>query len=137
MPVKDYEAFATTVTQLRLNPPYQTAEAIRRRSGAAAMAAAGADTEDRAAVLLLIGTWERISIMAASLSSGQQATFFRCTPVKLMWDALAPAIDALGGVKAFAPEFHRLSGRYESWLKTDAAKEFRSVERQTVCALFG
>jgi tetratricopeptide (TPR) repeat protein len=40
MPVKDYEALVNVVTQLRLNPPYQAAEAMRRRSGAAAMAAA-------------------------------------------------------------------------------------------------
>src|SRR6266536_4244199 len=115
MPVKDYEAFATTVTQLRLNPPYQVAEAIRRRSGAAAMAAAGADSTDQAAVLLLIGTWERIAIMAGGLSPAQRAKFFRCAPVKLMWEALRPAIDALGGAERFAPEFERLSRSYESW----------------------
>jgi hypothetical protein len=137
MAVKDYDAFITTVTQLRLNPPYQVAEALRRRAGSAAMAAAGPDSTDLAAVLLLIGTWERIAILASGLSPSQRGRFFRCAPVKLMWDALLPAIDALGGAEKFAPEFEKLSGSYGSWLKHDDAREFRSVERQTVCAMFG
>lgn len=137
MPVKDYDAFITTVTQLRLNPPYQAAEAIRRRVGSAAMAAAGSDSTDLAAVLLLIGTWERIAIVASGLSPAQRSKFFRCTPVKLMWDALRPAIDALGGAEKFAPEFEKLSATYASWLQRDDGKEFRSVERQIVCAMFG
>lgn len=137
MPVKDYDAFVTTVTQLRLNPPYQAAEAIRRRAGSAAMAAAGPDSTDLAAVLLLIGTWERIAIMASGLSPAQRGRFFRCTPVKLMWDALRPAIDALGGAEVFAPQFEKLSDTYGKWLKLDDGKEFRSVERQIVCAMFG
>jgi hypothetical protein len=137
MPVKDYDAFVTTVTQLRLNPPYQAAEAIRRRAGSAAMAAAGAASTDLAAVLLLIGTWERIAIMASGLSPAQRGKFFRCTPVKLMWDALRPAIDALGGTERFAPEFEKLNASYGSWLERDDGREFRSVERQTICAMFG
>jgi hypothetical protein len=136
MPVKDYEAFVTTVTHLRLNPPYQAAEAIRRRSGSASMAAASAESTDQAAVLLLIGTWERIAIMASDLSPAQRSKFFRCAPVKLMWDALRPAIDTFGGTERFAPEFEKLSRSYESWLERAEAKEFRSVERQTICAMF-
>lgn len=101
------------------------------------MVGAGPDAVDQAAVLLLIGTWERIAILASGLSPSQLARFFRCTPVKLMLDALQPAIDALGGAEKFAPEFAKLSGKYGSWLKHDDAKEFRSVERQTVCAMFG
>ena len=137
MPVKDYDAFVTTVTQLRLNPPYQAAEAIRRRVGSAAMAAAAPDSADLAAVLLLIGTWERIAILASSLSPAQRGRFFRCTPVKLMWDALRPAIDALGGAERFAPNFEELNATYGSWLESDEAREFRSAQRQTICLLFG
>jgi hypothetical protein len=137
MPVKDYDAFVAIVTQLRLNPPYQAAEAIRRRTGSEVMAKAEPDSTDLAAVLLLIGTWERIAIMASSLSPAQRSKFFRCTPVKLMWDALRPGIDALGGAERFAPQFEKLSDTYGKWLKLDDGKEFRSVERQTVCAMFG
>lgn len=137
MPVKDYEAFANTVTQLRLNPPYQAAEMLRRQSGAAAMAAAGQPSADLAAVLLLIGTWERIAIIAKPLSKSQREVFFRCTPVSLMWNALEPAIVAIGGAATFAPEFERLSQTYDTWLRSSNGQNFRSVERQTVCAMFG
>jgi len=138
MAVNDYEAFVITVTQLRLNPPYLAAEATRRKAaGSAAMAAAGAASTDLAAVLLLIGTWERIAILASDLSPLQRGRFFRCTPVKLMWDSLRPAIDALGGAERFAPNFEELNATYGSWLESDEAREFRSAQRQTICLLFG
>jgi hypothetical protein len=137
MPVKDYDALVTVVTQLRLNPPYQAAEAIRRRTGSAAMAAAEAGSTDLAAVLLLIGTWERIAIMASGLSPSQRGKFFRCTPVKLMFDALRPAIEAIGGAEKFAPQFEKLNVTYGNWLASAEGKEFRSPERQTICLLFG
>jgi hypothetical protein len=136
MPVKDYEALVNIVTQLRLNPPYQAAEALRRRSGAAAMATASQGSAELAAILLMIGTWERIAIMAKPLNRTQLHTFFRSTPVSLMWEALKPAIDAVGGTAAFAPEFERLNKSYNSWLNSSAGRDFRSADRQAVTGLF-
>lgn len=136
MPVKDYEALVNVVTQLRLNPPYQAAEALRRRSGAAAMASAAQGSTELAAILLMIGTWERIANMATPLNKTQLHTFFRSAPVSLMWEALKPAIDAVGGATAIAPEFERLNKGYSSWLNSSAGKDFRSANLQAVTALF-
>jgi hypothetical protein len=136
MPVKDYEALVNVVTQLRLNPPYQAAEAMRRRSGAAAMAAAPLGSAEQGAILLMIGTWERIALMAKALSASQRQMFYRSTPVSLMMNALKPAIDALGGTENLSPEFAQLNKSYDSFLKTSAGAQFRSGAAQAVTALF-
>jgi len=137
MPVEDYEAFATVVTQLRLNPPYQAAEVHRRSSDAATMAGAAPGSAALAEVLLLIGTWERIGIMASDLSAPQRRKFFRSTPVGLMWAALNPAIQALGGPEALAPEFKKLNDRYQTWLASPDGEMFRTANQQAVHAMFG
>ena len=81
MPINDYQAFVTLVTGLRLNPAYQTAEVRRRRSEAVTMARAEQGSAELSDVLLLIGTWERIGILASDLSAPQRRQFFGCTPV--------------------------------------------------------
>jgi hypothetical protein len=137
MPIQDYQAFATLVTGLRLNPAYQTAEARRRRSDAATMARAEQDSTELSDVLLLIGTWERIGILARDLSAPQRRQFFGCTPVGLMWQSLNTAIESLGGYQTFAPNFKNLNDQYGAWLRSADGATFRSVTRQTVCAMFG
>ena len=54
-----------------------------------------------------------------------------------MWQALSPAIDTLGGYETFAPNFKKLNDQYQTWLGSSEGATFRSVTRQTVCAMFG
>jgi hypothetical protein len=137
MPVEDYQAFTTLVTGLRLNPAYQAAELQRRKSDAATMADAAQGSIEYSYILLLIGTWERIGILAKDLSAPQRRQFFRCTPAGLMWEALRPAIEAIGGYQMIAPNFKELNDQYQAWLKSPDGAMFTTVARQTVCALFG
>jgi len=128
------------VTDLRLNPQYQSAEAMRRRSGVQSMAQSNPNSDEYAAVRLLIGVWDRIAMFVSEFNNNQQRRFFRCNPVGLIWRNLEPAVVSIrksGSVGAnFAKEFETLAGQYNEWTQGPDGEDFRTETQQVVCAMF-
>ena len=104
----------------------------------AKLASLDKNSDEYAALRLLIGTWEGIAIAFKNYSKAQQYGAFRCHPVSLMWNLLEPAIEeirkTLGG--KYASEFEGLHKLYESWTKTTDGKDFRTAQQQAICAKF-
>src|SRR5262245_54344252 len=84
-------------TQLRSNTEYQRAGRVVRAMSAAAKSSPKPNTDELAALRLVIGTWQRIAVLAKGLDSAQQSQFFKTHPVSLMWQALEPAITSIRG----------------------------------------
>jgi hypothetical protein len=131
------------VAQLRSGTEYQRAFRLVRRSGKSAddmakLARADKNSDEYAALRLLIGTWEGIAISFKNFSKAQLHGAFRCHPVSLLWNLLEPAIAEirkdLGG--GFAKEFEGLHRLYDSWTKAADGKEFRTAQQQAICARF-
>jgi hypothetical protein len=115
---------------LRIHPAYQQAERLRRKTkgGAAAMAAASEDSEEFAAIHLLLSTWEVIATIMESVASKDR--IFEVTPVCHMHNHLK---DALSGVSlkhaklkspndfdvpngGYAAKFTKLANDYHGWM---------------------
>jgi hypothetical protein len=128
------------VTELRMSPQYQSAEATRRRSNAESMARSDPRSEEHAAVRLLAGTWDRIAMFVNEFDRKQQGRFFRCNPVGLIWANLGPAVNIIRGAGSvgpnFAKEFEALAGQYAEWTRGPEGQDFRTEAQQAVCALF-
>lgn len=125
----DEASALVAIYNLRTNPAYQQAERLRRNTagGAAAMATAPENSEEFAAVHLLISTWETIATLLASVEHKDR--IFEVTPICHMHNHLKDAIPALGlkhvNLRA-ADEFHipnagyganfsMLASEYHSW----------------------
>jgi hypothetical protein len=148
--MNNQEALLVTiqVAHLRANPKYREAELMRRRlgpNGAQLMAKSKHDSDEYAAVRLLIGTWNRISIYADEFNQRQLNKFFRCHPIGLTWKVLEPGISVIRTDKT-APEpvgpgygkaLEELAGKYNRWTKSANGKDYRSEEQQAICADFG
>jgi hypothetical protein len=138
----DYEALQITIkiTEFRMNPQYQAAEALRRKSQAQTLASSDQNSNEHAAVRLLIGTWDRIAVFVRDFNTNQRRQFFRCNPVSLVWRSLQPAIYIIrgGGTvgPSFAREFENLAHDYDEWAQSPDGQEFRTEAQQTACALF-
>jgi hypothetical protein len=128
------------VTDLRLNAQYQSAEAMRRRSGVESMAQSNPNSDEYAAVRLLIGVWERIAMFVSEFNDNQRRRFFRCNPVGLVWRYLEPGVVIIrkrGSVgPKFAKEFETLARQYTEWTQGSDGADFRTEADQVVCALF-
>jgi hypothetical protein len=114
----DETAVLLAIETLRSNPEYHAAEVLRRQTAgsSAAMAAAPEGSAERSAILLLIGTWESIAVLAGDLKKRDK--IFEVTPVCHMWRELEPAIQALRRYFAdYAENFEDLYTAYEAWLK--------------------
>ena len=92
----DETAVLLAIETLRSNPEYHTAEVLRRKTvgGSAAMAATSEGSAERSAVLLLIGTWESISVLMDGLKKRDK--IFEVTPICHMYRELKAGIEALG-----------------------------------------
>ncbi|MBR0692060.1 hypothetical protein [Bradyrhizobium lablabi] len=110
---------------LRMDPHYHAAEIVRRRLGAQAMATSS-NEDDKAAVQLLIGTWETIAALTRGVK-GRDRVFERM-PVCHMYQALAPAIEVFRAtLPEYAAGFEKLNTEYHAWMK----KKKKSAEYVT------
>lgn len=115
---------------LRTQPAYQQAERLRRKTkgGAGEMAKASDNTEEFAAVHLLVNTWETIATIIEGV--GSKDRIFEVTPVCHMHNHLK---DALSGISlrharlaapndsdvpngGYAAKFTRLANDYHGWM---------------------
>ena len=114
----DENALLLGIEALRADHNYYSAEVLRRKTSgdSSAMAAAGADAKERAAVLLLIGTWDVISNLLRGIKTRDK--IFEVTPVCHMYRELLPAIEVIRQeAPGFAESFSKLNDEYEVWLK--------------------
>lgn len=126
----DESAALVAIHSLRTQPTYQEAEKLRRRTkGGAAQLARGDDNSDElAAIHLLVNTWETIATIIEGVESKDR--IFEVTPVCHMHRNLKDAIADLGirhaNVKAlsaadvpnngYGAKFTKLANDYDSWL---------------------
>lgn len=106
-----------TLEGIRTNHVYQAAEMLRRKTsgGSLAMASAPEDSDERAAVLLLISTWETIALLISGAKD--KSKIFEVTPVCHMYRELKDAIDSLdSSIPGLAFNFVKLNAEYEAWL---------------------
>jgi hypothetical protein len=126
------------LAQLRAGTEYQKAFRLVRRNRPEQMARADKNSEEYAAIRLLIGTWEGIAIIGNGFSAAQRKRFFRCHPVLLLWRLLEPAAKVIRSEtdKRFAKEFEDLAMSYRVWTESKDGQEFRTAEQQAICARF-
>ena len=133
----DYPTFLLTVTQLRSNAAYQAAEMMRRKASGVALASADQGSPEFAAFLLLIGTWQRIGILARMLDRSELHRLFKCTPAKLMWGYLSEGVERIGNPAEITPDFLWLVQQYDEWQRTEDGSRYSSQTPQIICAMFG
>jgi hypothetical protein len=129
---------STQVTQLCSSTEYRKAFQMARRKRPEAMAKADKDSEEYAAVRLLIGTWDRIALWDDAFSAKQRQQFFAHHPISLVWKCLEPATYVIRNDtdKRFAADFENLHKKYEKWTHTKDGQEFKSPTVQAIHALF-
>jgi hypothetical protein len=138
--MNDFEFLQVTmqVTELCSSTEYRKAFQLSRRRGTEALAQADKDSEEHAAIRLLIGTWDRIAMFSESFSAKQRQQFFRSHPVSLVWNCFEPAIEVIrrSTDDRFAKTFENLHNQYEKWTTSKDGREFSTVQRQAIVALF-
>jgi hypothetical protein len=138
MTESEYLQFIVQLGQLRAGTEYQKAFRSVRRSRPDHIARADKNSEEYAALRLLIGTWEGIAIIVNDLSGAQRKRFFRCHPVLLLWRLVQPAAEVIREEtdEAFAKQFEELAMSYLAWTETKDGQQFRTAEQQAICARF-
>jgi hypothetical protein len=114
-------AIIAALHTMRTNPAYQNAEAIRRAAKAngtsvAAMATAGETSPQTGALMLLIGTWEVISLLA--IQAEEPDLVFEVTPISQMWAELGPAVRIFRSCcgSDFAKRFDEVAAKHKKWV---------------------
>ncbi|MBI5262232.1 MAG: hypothetical protein HY852_10510 [Bradyrhizobium sp.] len=126
----DEAAALIAIHTLRTSPVYQQAERIRRKTdgGAATMAKAADDTDEAAALHLLVSTWETIATILEGVENKDR--IFEVTPVCHMHRNLKDSFSELGLKHArlrsadefnvpnggYGAKFSKLANDYDNWL---------------------
>jgi hypothetical protein len=126
----DESAALVAIQTLRTNPVYQQAERLRRKTegGAASMATAPEDSEEFAAVHMLVSTWEAIATILESVEHKDR--IYEITPVCHMHNHLKDAISGISMRHAnlrsaddfdipnggYGAKFAKLANDYHSWM---------------------
>ena len=138
--MNDFEFLQVTmqVTGLCSSTEYRKAFQLSRRKGPETLARADKNSEDHAAIRLLIGTWDRIAMFSESFSAEQQQQFFRSHPVSLVWNSFKPAVEVIRSNtdNSFAKTFENLHNQYETWTTGNDGRQFSTVQQQAIVALF-
>jgi hypothetical protein len=96
------------------------------------------ESDEYAAIRLLIGTWEQIAIFVQNFNQKQLTRWFRCQPVSLMWEFLEIAVQEIrkGVGEQYAQNFEALHQKYQAWIKSPDGKDYRTAEMQAICGKF-
>lgn len=138
--MNDFEFLQVTmqITELCSSTEYRKAFQLSRRKGPESLARADKNSEDHAAIRLLIGTWDRIAMFSESFNAKQRQRFFRSHPVSLVWNSFEPAIEVIRSStgNGFAKTFENLHDQYEKWTTSKDGRQFSTVQQQAIVALF-
>ncbi len=126
----DESAALVAIYSLRTQPTYQAAEKLRRRAkgGAAELARGKDDSDELAAIHLLVNTWETIAAIIEGVDSKDR--IFEVTPICHVHRNLKDAISDLGLKHAnlksasdfdvpnngYGAKFTKLANDFDSWL---------------------
>jgi hypothetical protein len=113
----DENALLLGIEGMRSDSNYYAAEVLRRKvGGAEAMVATDSNSDEQAAVRLLITTWDAIAVLMRGVRAKDK--IYEVTPICHMYDALEPAIKYFRKqAPEFAVEFEKLNADYRAWLK--------------------
>jgi hypothetical protein len=108
---------------------------LSRRQRPEKLAKADQNSDEYAAIRLLIGTWDRIAMFGKDFSAKQRQQFFRWHPVSLVWKCFEPAIKLIRSDtnERFAKDFEEFHKLYEKWLAT---QRYTSADDEGIHALF-
>jgi hypothetical protein len=125
------------IDSLRSGTEYRSAYLLirRRRPDVARL---DKESDEYAAIRLLIGTWEQIAIFAQNFNEKQRKKWFRCQPVSLMWEFLKDAVEVIRNSTGenYAANFEALHRQYQDWIGTADGKNYRTAEMQAICGRF-
>jgi hypothetical protein len=113
----DENALLLGIEGMRSDSNYYAAEVLRRKvGGAEAMVATDSNSNEQAAVRLLITTWDAIAVLMRGVRTKDK--IYEVTPICHMYDALEPAIKYFRKqAPEFAVDFEKLNADYRAWLK--------------------
>jgi hypothetical protein len=148
----DESAALVAIQNWRSNPVYKQAEILRRNTsgGAAAMAAAPENSDEYAAIHLLVNTWEAIATLLDHVENKDH--IFEITPIGHMHENLKDAVAALVLKHArvesaadfsvpnlgFGAKFAKLANDYNSWLiERQKSAYYITASRGGIHAYFG
>jgi phytoene/squalene synthetase len=127
------------IENLRSNPAYQAAEALRRKSRGKRLAKAKVGSKEHTAICLLITTW--ISIAHLLKGVEDKSPFFNTLPICHMYRALKDEIEFLRKTldsQTFARELEELYEEWEAWLdKMGLSKQYVTAMCGGMTARFG
>jgi hypothetical protein len=125
------------IDALRSGTEYRKAYLLLRRRGSA-ITKLDKESDEYAAIRLLIGTWEQIAIFTQTFNEKQRHKWFRCQPVSLMWEFLKTGIEEIrkSAGKKYAENFERLHDQHQAWIKTPDGTDYRTAEQQAICGKF-
>lgn len=96
------------------------------------------ESEEFAAIRLLVGTWDQIAVFVQGFSEQQRHKLFRCQPVSLMWEFLRAAIleirKSVG--ERYAYNFEGLHEQHQEWIRSPDGEDYRTAEKQAICGRF-
>jgi hypothetical protein len=137
MTEQDVLHVSTHIDKLRSGSEYRKAYLLIRRSRPD-ITKLDKESEEFAAIRLLVGTWDQIAIFVQGFSEKQRHKLFRCQPVSLMWEFLKTAIQEIRksvGEK-YAQNFETLFKQHQAWIKSADGKDYRTAEQQAICGRF-
>src|SRR5947209_1778852 len=117
------------IDMLRSGSEYRKAYLLIRRSRPD-ITKLDKESDEFAAIRLLVSTWEQIAIFVQGFSEKQRHKLFRCHPVSLMWEFLKTAILEIRksvGDK-YAQNFETLYEQHQAWIKSSDGKDYRTAE---------
>jgi hypothetical protein len=125
------------IDALRSGTEYRKAYLLLRRRGPA-IATLDKESDEYAAMRLLIGSWEQIAIFVQTFTASQRNKWFRCQPVSLMWEFLKTEIEEIrkSAGKKYAENFEILHDQHQAWIKTPDGKDYRTAAQQAICGKF-
>jgi hypothetical protein len=138
--MNDFQFLQVTmqVSELTSSTEYRQAMLLSRRRGPENLANADKNSEEYAAVRLLIGTWNEIATFCGGFSAKQRSQFFRSHPVSLAWQYLEPAtlIIRQDIDEVFAMEFESLHKQYQKWIESRGGRRYTTGQLQAINAKF-
>jgi hypothetical protein len=124
------------ITELCSSTEYRAAMRLSRRERAETLAQRDQNSDEYAAIRLLIGTWDRIATISDEFSHEQYERFFRMHPVSLIFQTFQRAIQIIREQtnERFAEDFEALHKRYQKWLRGQL--QYTSIDDEGIHGLF-
>jgi hypothetical protein len=137
MTEQDVLHVTTHIDRLRSGSQYRNAYLLLRRNKPD-IGKLKKESDEFAAIRLLVGTWEQIGIYVQTFDEAQRHRWFRCQPVSLMWQFLDEPIQEIRksvGPK-YAQNFEELFKQHQKWTQSEDGRDYRTAEQQAICARF-